>query len=339
MRLTSDVFVAAAGSWLPEARPVADAVAAGLVGPANSALGYESVAVSEDASGPEMAVRAGRLALARGGIDPAEVGLVMHSFCGYQGHEMWPVAAYVAHETVGTAAVGFEVQQRCAAGLGSLYLAAGQISAGFTSAALLTSGDRFAEPWVDRWNLQDNFIFADGGGALLVSGRRGFARVVAVRAAADNSLERWNRGLESFGTAPGRELPLRLRERGMQHAVTPEAAGSWERYEHALGEITAGVLADAGATTEDIARVVVPHIHRGQSPENYELLGFTEKQSTWDLGRRIGHVGVADQFIGLEHLLLQGELASGDLVLLLAAGEGFSFAAAVLQILEPPAWE
>ncbi|MFF9601902.1 ketoacyl-ACP synthase III family protein [Streptomyces sp. NPDC014684] len=339
MKLPSDLYIASAAAWVPGARPLADAVAEGRVDAEHRHLGYESIAVADGVSGPEMAVRAGRLALERAGTDGHEVGMVLHSSCGYQGHDMWPAAAYVANETVGRSAAGFDVQQRCNAGLGSVWLAAGQIMAGFTESVLLTTGDNFAPPWVDRWNLQLNFIFADGGSALLLSGRGGFARVVSLRVGADNSLERWNRGLEPFGTVPGRDLPLRLRERGVQHALTPEAEGSWERFEAGLLDTTTRALDDAGVTVEDIARAVVPHIHRGESPENYELLGFAEKQSTWELGRRVGHMGAGDQFLGLEHLVAQRAVGPGDLVLLVAAGEGFSFSAAVVEILDVPDWQ
>jgi 3-oxoacyl-[acyl-carrier-protein] synthase-3 len=244
----------------------------------------------------------------------------------------------VANETVGTAAPGFDLQQRCNAGLGSLCLAAGYIASGFTSAVLMTTGDNFAPPWVDRWNVQLNLIFADGGSALLLSGRTGFARLVSATMGAENSLERWNRGDAPFATAPGLEVPLRLRERGAQHAVTPEAEGSWERYEAGLTSTTQRALDDAGVTVQDIARVVIPLIHRGTPLENYEVLGFSEKQSTWDAGRRVGHIGAGDQFLGLEYLVQERAVGPGDLVLIVAAGAGFSFSAAVVEILDLPSW-
>lgn len=172
----------------------------------------------------------------------------------------------------------------------------------------------------------------------MVSCRTGFARVISTTLGADNSLEGWNRGDAPFATAPGREMPLPLRRLGLEHAVKPEAEGSWERYERALADTTARALDEAGVTTEDISRIVVPLIHRGESPENYELLGFSEKQSTWEVGRRVGHMGAGDQFLGLEHLVREGAVGPGDLVLIVAAGEGFSFSAAVVEILHLPAW-
>lgn len=155
---------------------------------------------------------------------------------------------------------------------------------------------------------------------------------------AENTLERWNRGTVPFGTAPGLEVPLRLRERGLQHAATPEAEGSWERYASALMATTQRALDETGLSTGDISRVVTPNIHRGVSPENYELLGFTEKQSTWEVGRRLGHIGPGDQFLGIEYLVKERAVGPGDLVLLVGAGAGFSFSAAVVEILDLPAW-
>ncbi|MGY1501154.1 ketoacyl-ACP synthase III family protein [Streptomyces sp. QTS52] len=338
MKFDDGLYIASAAGWLPDVVPMADAIRDGLVDAEHSDIGYESIAVADGVSGPEMAVRAGRIALERAGLEPDEVGLVLHSSCGYQGHDMWPAATYVANNTAGRGVPGFDLQQRCNAAMGSLALAAGYIRTGFAPAVLLTSGDNFALPYVDRWNVQLNLIFADGGSALVVSGRTGFARVISVTLGADNTLEGWNRGDSPFATAPGREMPLPLRRLGLEHAAKPEAAGSWERYEAALAATTARALDEAGVTIEDIARIVVPLIHRGVSPENYELLGFTEKQSTWDLGRRVGHIGAGDQFLGLEHLVLEGSVGPGDLVLIVAAGEGFSFSAAVVEILDVPTW-
>ncbi|GAA1397642.1 hypothetical protein GCM10009639_35260 [Kitasatospora putterlickiae] len=57
-----------------------------------------------------------------------------------------------------------------------------------------------------------------------------------------------------------------------------------------------------------------------------------------DLGRTLGHLGACDQFLSLTHLLDSGALAPGDHVLLTGNGAGISLAAAVVEVLEHPAW-
>lgn len=93
-----------------------------------------------------------------------------------------------------------------------------------------------------------------------------------------------------------------------------------------------------GVTAADITWAAGPFIHCGCSPENYELLGFHEKADHLDLGRRTGHLGAGDQWAGLNHLAQTRFLTPGDLVLLDAAGAGFTLSAAVLEILHQPTW-
>ncbi|MET7889205.1 3-oxoacyl-ACP synthase, partial [Streptomyces avermitilis] len=63
MKFTNDLYIASAASWLPDVVSVDEAIAAGLVDEEHQNLGYESIAVADGVAGPEMAVRAGRLAL------------------------------------------------------------------------------------------------------------------------------------------------------------------------------------------------------------------------------------------------------------------------------------
>ena len=339
VKFTKDLYVAATATWIPGSTvSLADAIERGIVGDDHKDLGYETISVAENQSGAEMAVRAGRVAIERAGIDLADYGLVMHATGGFVGLDMWPAAAYVANETIGSRAVGYDVQQRCNGALGALALAASFITTGYTSAAMITTGDNFASPWVDRWSCQANFIYGDGGTALVLSDKTGFARLVSATVGAENSLEPFSRGDAPFALSPGLEVPVRMLERGGQYGVKPEAEGGWGRYEAALRRTVEQALDDAGANVEDIAWVTGPYIHRNQFPENYELLGFKEEQSTWDLGRTIGHLGPGDPTAGINHFVENRSLSPGDLVLVFAAGAGFTLSAAVLEILNPPSW-
>ena len=72
MRL-DDLFVAGIGSWLPPAVDVAEAIADGRYDPEEEAANeYLSITVAGDEAPPDMAVRAGRQALARSAIAPGD---------------------------------------------------------------------------------------------------------------------------------------------------------------------------------------------------------------------------------------------------------------------------
>lgn len=337
MRCEQEIFIAGTAAWLPEPVPVAPVVAQGLVDEMHSHLGYDSVAVGEGTTGPDMAIRAAKAAVARAGLPPEEYGLLLHTSLWFQGLDMWGTASYVADNCVGSQAVAFDLQQRSCGGMGGLHLAAAYLTAGYASTALVTSGDAFAPPAFDRWNSQMFTLFGDAGTALVLSTRGGFARLLATAAFADNSLEGWGRGSEPFVFAPGQEQPVPVLKRAAQHAATPQAEGSWERIEAAMRKTRDQVLGDAGIGLGDITRAVLPFIHRGAGlSENYDTLGFAEEQSLWGYGRTVGHLGAGDQFAGLNHLIETKAVAPGDRVLLFGVGVGFSIAAAVVEIVDVP---
>lgn len=329
-----DIFVAASAVCLPETVSVSEATAQGLVPATHQDIGFETIAVSDGPAGPEMAARAARTAIEQSSVAASDIGLVLHASHWFQGLDLWPAAAYVAHESVGEHPFALDLQQQSLGGLGAMRLATAYLRTGFAQAALVTTGDRYAAPGIDRWNTLDNIIFGDGGTAVVLSRTPGFARIVSSAAGADNSLERVTRGTTPFAPAPGLRQPVPVMERMQQYFTLPEAPAAWGRYEKGLFACHDQALGEAGVSPKDIRRAVVPFLHRGGGlTENYEILGYTAEQSLWGYGRTVGHLGAGDQAAGLAHLRDTGALSSGDLVMLVGAGIGFNFAAMVLEIL------
>ena len=65
----------------------------------------------------------------------------------------------------------------------------------------------------------------------------------------------------------------------------------------------------------------------------YEPLGIAADRTAWDRAREVGHLGAGDPFCGLHHLLRTGRARPGDAGLLLGVGAGFSWGAAVVEVL------
>jgi 3-oxoacyl-[acyl-carrier-protein] synthase III len=90
MRL-DDLFVAGIGSWLPPAVDVTEVIANGRYDPEEQAANeYLSITVAGDEAPPEMAVRAGRQALARSGVPSGDIAPLLHASLWYQGIDFWP---------------------------------------------------------------------------------------------------------------------------------------------------------------------------------------------------------------------------------------------------------
>jgi 3-oxoacyl-[acyl-carrier-protein] synthase III len=336
----NDIYVAGVGSELPPSMSTEDAVAQGLLTAERRAeLGYEAVLVSPDLAGPDLAIRAGKAAVARSGIDPAEFGVVLHGTTWFQGRAMWAVASYVAARTVSMQVPGYEIGQRCNGGVGSLELAISHVAGGARgSAALITTGDRFSPPAVDRFNGHGRIMWGDGGTAVAVAKGHGFARVLSTVTKADNLFEGMARGTQPLDACPPDPSgPVDLTTTYKEFSVGRDIGEVYTRLFGTLHAARDQALEEAGVKLSDVKRVCDAATRGGISAEDYaKTFGFGPTQSTWDFGRRTGHLGGGDQFAAFSNLLDTGELAPGDLVMLFGGGAGLTCTAAVLEMVATP---
>jgi 3-oxoacyl-[acyl-carrier-protein] synthase III len=328
----SDLHITGLGAHIPERMPVADAVAAGRY-PADRAErdGVETIGVATDQSAPELAVLAGKAALAMAGPDAAaDVRAVLHTYSDFQGARYWDAAPFVALHTVGPEVVGYDIRQSCNGSLACIELA-GHLVPALGGSVLVTSAERFDTEGFDRWTADPKSVFGDGAGAVLLSGRGGFARVLSIATRADNRLEGEVRGAR-FRTTLSDELDLEaLRE--VYFRETVPLREHWLSMERALTAALKEALADADTTLDEIACVVPINPTYPMLISMLEnLIRVPEAKTTWDIGRTIGHVGGADHLIGLHHLATSGRVGPGDKVLLAGGGTGFTGTFVVVEM-------
>src|ERR1051326_4476387 len=141
----NDLFIAGLGSWLPPAVDAAEAATDGRYDPAEQAANeYLSITVAGEEAPPDMAVRAGRQALAASGLTPGDIALLLHASLWYQGVDFWPAASYVHRQVLGEAAhvPAIDIHQMSNGSLAALELAASYLAADpGRRAALVTSAD------------------------------------------------------------------------------------------------------------------------------------------------------------------------------------------------------
>jgi 3-oxoacyl-[acyl-carrier-protein] synthase-3 len=335
-----EIYVSGVGVHLGEPYSSEEAVRAGEYDSVEfEANGIASARVATLAP-PEMAVRAAELAVARSKIDPADFALVYHSSLWFQGVDMWPTASYVARFAVGQHVPAYDLLQQCNGAMAALELAAAQLGARQEpAAALLTTADRFNLPSIDRWRSESGIVYGDGATALVLSNRPSFARLVSTATCVDNTLEEVLRGGD-FYDSPKTSSPLRLTERivsymGGNGAIREAAARLAQTARAAVDQ----VLADAKTDFAGVRRIVIPAGGRAKMEwQVHQLLGIDEAKTSWEFGRRNGHLGAGDQFAGLDNLIAEGQVAPGDKVLLIGGGAGFSCTCAVIELIDQPAY-
>lgn len=336
------LFISGLGVSLPPLVDVGIALADGTYDPADhAAYGYRSIAIGEEPA-PEMAARAGAQALARSGLAPEDVAILLHACSWFQGVDYWPAASFVHRRVLpgARAAPAIEVHQMSNSALAAVELAASHLLADpARRAALVTTADAFRMPGFDRFRSDAGMVYGDGGAAVVL-GRAGFARLLSLVTVTESGLEAAYRGSEPFRPASGAAGgPVDVRRRRGEFLENADAQAVGERISAGLADTVAGALDEAGTKPDEIARFVFPNIGLYVLRERYApLLGIEVERTAWEYGSRTGHVGSADQLTGLDHLVTTGQVGPGDRVALVGLGAGFSWSGAVVEVLERPAW-
>ncbi len=201
---------------------------------------------------------------------------------------------------------------------------------------LLTTGDNYGTPLVDRWTASRMFLLADGGAAVVASRRGGFAKVLAAGAVSHPEMEELHRGGETL-FPPDLSRGLNFEDRvawwrdQWAAGITPPMGHLGEL----VGEVAFRTLEEAGSSIDRVRRVC--HVGFTEGPLNdiyLDPLGIDAAKGTWEFTRTTGHAGAADPFIGLEWLWTRGDVEPGDHVLLIGTAPGMESGCAVVEITE-----
>src|SRR5262249_40394952 len=120
---------------------------------------------SADERPHDLAVTAGRQAIARSGLEPSDFDLLLHVVAVHGGVDLWTPASGVQHG-VGIPngpRIVAEVRGGCNGALVGMELACSHLSAREeAAAALITAADVWPERLIDRWRTERGCPYADG---------------------------------------------------------------------------------------------------------------------------------------------------------------------------------
>ncbi|MEV6479325.1 ketoacyl-ACP synthase III family protein [Streptomyces sp. NPDC051576] len=340
---TEGTYLAGLGKYVPNLVSTDQAVREGWYDAAvREASGLESVAVAGSLSAPEMAVLAAREAVAHSGHAAEDFGALIHCSAYHQGPDGWSPPHYVLANTLGTSITAMELKQGCQGVLSSIAIAAQRLACvPDETAVLVTAADNYSAPLVNRWTTSRLSIFGDGAVAVVVSRAGGFAKVLSVGTHSVPAMEALHRGSEPLfppAVTVGRELDYEAR---VKFWMEEWAKGNTPPMEHpgeVLRRAMDEALKDADITAAEITRVIHPSATVEALRDQWlEPLGFTLEQGIWDHTRRLGHIGPADVFIGLEHAWSSRLVGVGDKILIFTGSPGFEAGCSIVEIVSTPA--
>jgi 3-oxoacyl-[acyl-carrier-protein] synthase III len=331
-----DVGLAATAAYLPERWLTASEVAEASGIPEHVVVekfglrGKHVAAPDEHVS--DMAVAAGEAALEEAGLEPVDVDVVLYYGSMWRDYEIWQVAPWIAHRLGCRNAYGLEYANVSCGTPVALRLARDLLVAEPDVRNVLCVAACRESYLLDYGNERSRFMFNFGDGAVagLLVGGLARNRVLGSHAVTDGSFSLQVKVPAGGSVEPASAETVRNRRHFLDVADPGEMKGGLD--EVSLPNFVAaaeGALARSDATLADVSYLCGIHMKRSMHAAIVEALGVEPGRAAYL--DDTGHMSGVDPLLALDRAARSGELADGDLVLLLAAGTGYTWAATALR--------
>ena len=326
----TSVSLAATASYLPErwmtAAEVGDlsAIPAEVIVEKFGLRGKHIAAADEHVS--DLSVRAAERLIAEAGIDPESIDVVMYFGSMWKDYAVWQAAPWIAHRIGANRAYAVEYDNVSCGTPVALRVARDMLLAEDELETVLVVAACRESYLLDYGNERSRFMFTFGDGAvaglLVKDGDRN--ELLGCHGITDGSLSLqvkvpsgWsvspNGGYRFLDVDDPREMKDVLDRVSLANFVAA-ASGALER---------------SGARLADIGYLcgihMKPSMHRALLAE----LGVDESRAAYL--DDTGHMSGVDPLLALDRAARAGQLRDGELVLLLAAGTGYTWAASVVR--------
>ncbi|MEA2024314.1 MAG: 3-oxoacyl-ACP synthase [Actinomycetota bacterium] len=303
-------------------------------------LGIERKFVADPNVHPnEMAAHAAREAIAKAGIDPLDIDVVLCTTEEWREYLLWTTAIDLAHEIGAENAWGIDIHTRCATTIAAMKLARSLMADDPSIDTILIGGGYVISHFIDLTDVNTSFLFNIGAGAGAMIVKRDWLenQVLGMHIITDGSMSR-HVIVPSSGTVQ-HPTDAAVGDGGFKfRLVEPEAMKA------RLGEVSIKnwltcvdtALAKSATKSdgtsyarEDIDFFNMSLVKPSAYQEMLGHLGLTEDQGVYMSS--IGHIGEQDAIINIEAGEEQGRLKPGDTMAIIAAGIGYVWAAAIVQ--------
>jgi 3-oxoacyl-[acyl-carrier-protein] synthase III len=281
---------------------------------------------AEDEHVSDLSVRAAERLLAEAGVDPESIDVVMYFGSVWKDYAVWQAAPWIAHRIGATRAYAVEYDNVSCGTPVALRIARDMLRAEDELRSVLVVAACRESYLLDYTNDRSRFMFNFGDGA--VAG-------LLVKDGGGNEL------LGSHGITDG-SLSLQVKlpsggsvspNGGYRYLDVDDPAAMKDVLDRvSLTNFVAaakGALERSGATLADVGYLCGIHMKPSMHRALVDALGLDVARAAYL--DDTGHMSGVDPLLALDRAARAGELQEGELVLLLAAGTGYTWAASVVR--------
>ncbi|HLI41472.1 MAG TPA: 3-oxoacyl-ACP synthase [Streptosporangiaceae bacterium] len=280
----------------------------------------------------DLACAAARRLLAEQDIDPDDVDAVVYFGSTWKNYPVWQAAPRLAHELGCRRAFALELDYTSCGSPVALRVARALLASDPRVRTVLLAGASVESRLLDYANQRARFAFnfGDGGvAALLVRGHPA-NQVLETSMLTDGSLSLHVKVPAGGSAAPASAATVAAG----QHLLDVADPDSMRRRLSEVSldnfiQVAASAVKQSGLSLRDVTHLCPIHMKRSMHAALLDGLGLGDSQSVYL--DDTGHMSGVDNLLGLDRLARAGRLRDGDVVLLLAAGTGFTWAATALR--------
>jgi 3-oxoacyl-[acyl-carrier-protein] synthase-3 len=274
----------------------------------------------------DLSVRAARALLEETNVDPDTIDVVMYYGSTWKDYAVWQVSPLIAHELGCAQALALEFDNVSHGTPMALRVARDLLRAEDELRTILLVAACRESYLLDYANERSRFMFNFGDGAVAGLLVRDSIRneLLGCHAVTDGSLA----------------LQVKVARGGSVHATdgygfldVADPGAMKERLDAtSLRNFVAaaeGALERSESRLEDVSYLCGIHTKRSMHEAIVDALGINRSRAAYL--DDTGHMSGVDPLLALDRAARAGELADGDLVLLLAAGTGYTWAASVVR--------
>jgi 3-oxoacyl-[acyl-carrier-protein] synthase III len=280
---------------------------------------------ARDVGAADMGAAAARKALAEAGLEPEAVDMLLVSTATPD--RLLPSTACDIQALLGARNAGsYDFATACSGFLYGLSMASAHISAGQAETVLVICSEKMSSivDWTDRTTC---VLFGDGAGAAVVRPGRSRKGILSSFMKSDGTLAEL-----LYRPGGGARFPLDIAVLDQRsHFVKMAGPEVFKAAVRSMCEAAEGALRRAGVSGEEID-LLVPH------QANVRIIESTAKYAGIPMDKvfvnvdRYGNMSSASVPVALDEAREQGRIRDGSLVLMVAFGAGFTWAANVVRM-------
>ncbi len=284
----------------------------------------------ENEHASDLAIKAGKEILRT--VDPNDIDVVIYFGSPHKDYYVWPIAPKIQHELRCKQAYAFELMNVSSCFPLALKVAKDMLRSDESIKNILLVGGCKESQIIDYENPRSRFMFnfADGGAAALVSRNRVKSTILSSAIITDGSFHddvKIPAGgsvlVSSAKTVVERQHYIDVKDPfSMKKRLDPVSVPNFV-------SVVEQALKRSGYSAEDISMLLPLHTKRSMFQELLTSLKLKEHQAFYL--EDYGHMSALDPCFGLYLAEKRGLLHKGDLVVVVSAGTGYTWAATVLR--------